>query len=71
MKHRGSFRQDRLAYMATVKVKGRSLVCICLTTFMNLSGKAVKYRLEQEKLGPDQMLVVVDDVALPLSRLRL
>lgn len=71
MKHQGSFRQDRLAYMATVKVKGRSLVCICPTTFMNLSGKAVKYWLEQEKLGPDQMLVIVDDVALPLSRLRL
>ena len=38
---------------------------------MNLSGKAVKYWMDKEKIAPDHLLVVLDDVALPLSRLRL
>lgn len=71
MKHGGSFRSDRLAYVSEVKWKGRIFVCICPTTYMNLSGKAVKYWMEKEKLDMDKLLVVVDDVALPLSKLRL
>jgi peptidyl-tRNA hydrolase, PTH1 family len=69
-KHKGSFRVDRLAYVAEVKWKGRNFVCICPTTFMNLSGKAVKYWMDKEKIGADNLLVVVDDLALPLSRIR-
>ncbi len=69
-KHGGSFRSDRLAYVAELRWKGRSLVCVCPTTFMNLSGRAVKYWMDKEKVGLDQVLVVVDDLALPLSRLR-
>ncbi len=71
MKHKGTFRSDRLAFVADVKWKGRTFVCICPTTFMNLSGKAVRYWLDKEKLTPEQLLVVIDDVALPLSKLRL
>lgn len=71
LKHGGQFRTDRLAYVADVKWKGKSFVCICPTTYMNLSGKAVKYWLDKEKLSLDQLLVVVDDLALPLSKLRL
>lgn len=70
-KHGGQFRTDRLAYVADVKWKGKNFVCICPTTYMNLSGKAVKYWLDKEKLALDQLLVVVDDLALPLSKLRL
>ncbi|MFN4313188.1 MAG: aminoacyl-tRNA hydrolase [Chitinophagaceae bacterium] len=70
-KHGGSFQNDRLAYRAEVKWKGKLFVCICPTTYMNLSGKAVKYWLEREKLEPAQMLVVVDELALPLEKLRL
>lgn len=69
-KHGGSFRQDRLAYVAEVKWKGRVFVCVCPTTFMNLSGKAVKYWLDKEKVDLNNVLVVVDDVALPLTKLR-
>lgn len=69
--HGGQFRTDRLAYVADVKWKGKTFVCICPTTFMNLSGKAVKYWLDKEKLSVEQLLVVVDDLALPLSKLRL
>jgi len=70
-KHGGQFRSDRLALVADVKWKGKSFVCVCPTTYMNLSGKAVKYWLDKEKLTTEQLLVVVDDLALPLSKLRL
>jgi PTH1 family peptidyl-tRNA hydrolase len=70
-KHGAPFRTDRLAYVADVKWKGRTFVCICPTTFMNLSGKAVKYWLDKEKIPLQNMVVVVDDLALPLSKLRL
>ena len=70
-KHGGQFRSDRLAMVADVKWKGKNFVCICPTTFMNLSGKAVKYWMDKEKISLEQVLVVVDDLALPLSKLRL
>lgn len=70
-KHGGSFHSERLAYIAEVKWKGRIFVCICPTTYMNLSGRAVKYWLEKEKLQPAQSLTIVDEVALPLSKLRI
>lgn len=69
-KHQGSFRVDRLAYVAEIKWKGKSFLCICPTTFMNLSGKAVKYWMDKEKISLSNVLVIVDDLALPLSKLR-
>jgi peptidyl-tRNA hydrolase, PTH1 family len=70
-KHQSHFHTDRLAYMAEVKWKGKNFVCICPTTYMNLSGKAVKYWLDKEKISFENMLVILDDIALPLSKLRL
>jgi peptidyl-tRNA hydrolase, PTH1 family len=70
-KHSGAFRVDRLAYVAEIKIKGRTFICICPTTFMNLSGKAVKYWMDKEKISLINVLVILDDVALPLNRLRL
>jgi len=70
-KHGGEFKTDRLAYTATIRWKGRQFVCICPTTFMNLSGKAVKYWLDREKAELKNMLAVVDELALPLTKLRL
>ena len=69
-KHQGNFRVDRLAYVADIKWKGKNFVCICPTTFMNLSGKAVKYWMDKEKIALENVLVVVDDLALPLNKLR-
>lgn len=69
-KHKASFRVDRLAYVAEVKWKGKNFVCICPTTFMNLSGKAVKYWMDKEKIDIANILVIVDDLALPLNKLR-
>ncbi len=70
-KHKGSFVVDRLAFAAGIKWKGKTLICICPTTFMNLSGKAVKYWMNAEKILLENILIVVDELALPLSKLRL
>lgn len=70
-KHGGSFKQDRHAYVAEVKFKGKIFVCICPTTYMNLSGKAFKYWIEKEKIPVENSLTIVDDIALPLDKLRL
>ena len=70
-KHKGGFRADRLAYVSEIKLKGKTLVCICPTTFMNLSGKAVKYWIDKEKIALENMLVIVDDIAIPPNKLRM
>ncbi|OQY92940.1 MAG: aminoacyl-tRNA hydrolase [Sphingobacteriales bacterium UTBCD1] len=70
-KHKGSFRVDRLAYVSELKWKGRLFICICPTTFMNLSGKAVKFWMDKEKISLDRLLVILDDVALPLTKMRI
>lgn len=70
-KHGGSFRSERYADVAELKVKGKILICIKPNTYMNLSGNAVRYWLEKEKISIENLLVIVDELALPLSRLRL
>ena len=70
-KHGGQFKQDRLAFVAEVKWKGRIFVCVCPTTYMNLSGKAFKYWLDQTKVPIEQTLTIVDDLALPLDTIRI
>jgi len=71
LKQGGSFTNARLAYVAEPKYKGKKIICICPTTYMNLSGNAVKYWMDKEKVPVENMLIVLDDVALPLSKLRL
>ncbi len=66
-----SFSTGRLAQTAEMKFKGKTLLVIKPTTYMNLSGKAVKYWLQQEKIPVENLLVVNDDIALPLGTLRL
>ena len=62
---------DRHAYRAEVKFKGRTLVLIRPTTYMNLSGKAVQFWLQKEKIDIANLLVVVDDIALPVGKIRM
>ncbi|MEO5562756.1 MAG: aminoacyl-tRNA hydrolase [Chitinophagaceae bacterium] len=71
LKHAAQFRVDRLAYVANVKLKGKNVTCICPTTFMNLSGKAVKYWMDKEKIALENILIILDEVALPLDSIRL
>ncbi|MDP3393089.1 aminoacyl-tRNA hydrolase [Sediminibacterium sp.] len=70
-KHNGFFKNDRLADIAEVKWKGKTFICIKPTTYMNLSGRAFKYWLDKEKIDIPQTLTIVDDLALPLNKLRL
>ena len=71
LKHRGFFQPARLADIAEIKWKGKIFICIKPTTFMNLSGRAVKYWLDKEKISIENSLTIVDDLALPLDKLRL
>lgn len=71
LKHKGNFRTDRLAYVSEIKWKGKIFICICPTTYMNLSGKAIKYWMDKEKISLENILVILDDVALPLNKLRI
>jgi PTH1 family peptidyl-tRNA hydrolase len=70
-KHGGSFSTDRLAARAEISYRGKTLTCIKPTTYMNLSGKSLRYWLEKKKIPLERLLVITDDIALPLSRLRL
>ncbi len=70
-KHGSSFSVQRLAYMAEVRWKGKIFVCICPTTYVNLSGRAFKYWMDKEKVALENTLTIVDDLALPLDKLRL
>lgn len=65
------FETVKLGDVATIKVKGRTLILLKPSTFMNLSGKAIKYWLEKEKIPLENLLVVTDDLNLPFGSLRL
>lgn len=71
IKHEGTFTNDRLALKAECSWKGKRFIVIKPTTYMNLSGKAVKYWMDKEKIPIEQVIVVVDDLALPMGTLRL
>ena len=70
-KHGGTFKESRLAYVADVKWKGKIFICVCPTTYMNLSGKAFKYWMDKEKINIENTLTVLDDLSLPIEKLRL
>ena len=71
LKHGGLFSTDRLAAKSEISFRGKSLTCIKPSTYMNLSGKAIRYWMEKKKIPIERILVIADDIALPLSRLRL
>lgn len=65
------FSSQRYADVAELKYKGRQLVLIKPTTYMNLSGNAVNYWLQHEKIEVDNMMVLVDELALPFGKIRI
>lgn len=69
--HDLKFRSDRLADVAELKYKGKQLILIKPTTYMNLSGKAVNYWMQAEKIAIENCLVLVDELALPFGKIRL
>ena len=66
-----SFSDGRYGFTATLPVKGSQLLLLKPSTYMNLSGNAVRYWLQKENIPLENLLVVVDDLALPFGTLRL
>jgi len=71
LKHGGLFSTQRLAEVAEVKWKGKIFICIKPTTYMNLSGKAFKYWMDKEKVPLENTLTIVDEIAIPITKVRL
>lgn len=67
----GSWRDDHHGELAEVKYKGRTLLLLKPNTYMNLSGKAVRYWLQKEKILPENSLVICDDLNLDFGKQRL
>lgn len=65
------FKQEKLAFVAEFKHKARTFILIKPTTYMNLSGKAVAYWMQAEKIQINKLLVVTDDIALPFGKIRI
>ncbi len=65
------FTDARRAFKTELKHKGRTLILIKPTTFMNLSGKAVHYWLQKEKIPIENLLIIADDLALPFGKIRI
>ena len=66
-----TFQDKRYGFVAETSIKGRKVFLLKPTTFMNLSGNAVRYWLNEEKIDQSHLLVISDDVALPLADFRL
>ncbi len=65
------FTTVRYGDVAEMKHKGRTLILLKPSTYMNLSGKAVRYWMDAEKIAPENLLVISDDIALPFGTLRM
>jgi peptidyl-tRNA hydrolase, PTH1 family len=65
------FEQDRYAYTTSYSNKGKEFILIKPTTYMNLSGKAINYWLQKEKIAINNLLVIVDDLALDFGTIRI
>ncbi len=66
-----SFVDGRYGFTANISIKGRQIILLKPSTFMNLSGNAVRYWMQKENIALENMLVAVDDLALPFGTLRL
>ncbi|MEN6589698.1 MAG: aminoacyl-tRNA hydrolase [Proteiniphilum sp.] len=65
------FEDRRYGFVAEMRLRNKSLILLKPSTFMNLSGNAVRYWMQKEKIETENLLVVVDDLALPFGTLRL
>ncbi|RKR14466.1 peptidyl-tRNA hydrolase [Maribacter vaceletii] len=66
-----SFETQKLGDVAVVKIKGRSILCLKPSTYMNLSGKAIKYWMDKEKIPLENILIITDDINLEFGTFRL
>ncbi|HEX5003284.1 MAG TPA: aminoacyl-tRNA hydrolase [Bacteroidia bacterium] len=66
-----TFVSDRHAYVARIKMRGKQVILVKPTTYMNLSGKAVNYWMQAEHISKENLLVITDDIALPAGTVRI
>ena len=69
--HKASFETEKLGDIATFRFKGRTFILLKPSTYMNLSGKAVKYWMTKEKITIDNILIVTDDLNIDFGTIRL
>lgn len=70
-KYETTWKSDRLAEVAEIKIRGKYILLVKPQTYMNLSGRAVQYWLQKDKTDKANLVVITDDLALPLGKLRL
>ena len=69
-KHESEFETYRLGQISKISIKGRKVVLLKPNTYMNLSGKAVKYWMKEENIKLENILIISDDLNLPLGKIR-
>jgi len=69
--HKTTFQAGKYAEIASINWRNRNIILIKPTTYMNLSGKAVRYWMQQKKISLENLLVIADDIALPFGKLRM
>lgn len=69
--NKASFSLERLAFLAEYRSRGKNIYVIKPTTYMNLSGKAVRYWMNELKIPQQNLLVVLDDLAIPFGAIRI
>lgn len=70
-RHKVVFSDARYGMTTQIKIKNKLIILLKPSTFMNLSGKAVLFYLEKEKIEPSAMLIIADDIALPFGQIRI
>lgn len=70
-KHDASFETVKLGALAELKIKGRTILLLKPNTYMNLSGKAVHYWMEKEKITKENLLIITDDLNLEFGTIRI
>ena len=69
--HDAEWESGRLANIAKFKFRGKQVVCIKPTNFMNLRGKAVKHWMKIERIAPENFIIITDDISIDLGKLRI
>ena len=71
IKHQAKFSTERYGDVSTVKFKGRTIILLKPSTYMNLSGKAVQYWMQKENIPIERLLIITDDLAFPIDTQKL
>lgn len=69
--HEGSFETEKLGDVAKLKIKGKTVIVLKPSTYMNLSGKAVKYWMQKENIQVENLLIITDDLNIDFGKIRI